>query len=223
MNTPPVYVVLGAGPGLGLATARRFADTGHAVVLVGQTAEQMEPLAESLREAGASAEGAGADLTDPAAVTALIEGVIERHGRIDVLHFNPSAWREADVLHLTVDQLFEDLALGVAPLLPAVQAAVAAMPEGSRVLVTGSMAADEPSPAAPSLGVQKAAVRNLVTSLDATLRDRGIRAVAVQINGSLAKEGPFAPLAVSAALHAATQRPDSEWTAHVAYDGRELG
>lgn len=217
--TAPVYVVLGAGPGLGLATAGRFAATGHTVVLVGQTAEQMEPLAASLRETGATAEGAGVDLTDPVAVTALIEGVIHRHGRIDVLHFNPSAWRDADVLHLSVDQLFDDLALGVAPLLPAVQAAVVAMPAGSRVLVTGSMAADHPSPAAPSLGVQKAAVRNLVSSLDATLSGRGIRAVAVQINGSLAQEGPFAPAAVSAALHAATQRPDSEWTAHVAYDG----
>ena len=217
--TAPVYVVLGAGPGLGLATARRFADSGHAVVLVGQTAEQMEPLAAGLRETGATAEGAGADLTDPAAVTSLIEGIIERHGRIDVLHFNPSAWREVDVLHLTVAELFEDLALGVAPLLPAVQAAVVAMAPGSRVLVTGSIASEEPNPAAPSLGVQKAAVRNLVTSLDATLSEQGIRAVAVQINGSLAKEGPFAPAAVSAALHAATQRPDSEWTAHVAYDG----
>ena len=93
------------------------------------------------------------------------------------------------------------------------------MPAGSRVLVTGSMAADKPNPAAPSLGIQKAAVRNLVTSLDATLKERGIRAVAVQINGSLAKEGPFAPPAVSAALHAATVRSDEEWTAHVGYDG----
>lgn len=215
----PVYLVLGAGPGLGLATARRFADTGHTVVLVGQTDEQMEPLAAGLREQGATAEGLGADLTDPAAVATLVAGVVERHGRIDVLHFNPSAWREADVLHLTPDQLFEDLALGVAPLLPAVQAAVEAMPAGARVLVTGSMAADQPNPAAPSLGVQKAAVRNLVTSLDATLSGRGIRAVAVQINGSLAKEGPFAPPAVSAALHAATIRSDDEWTAHVGYDG----
>jgi len=217
--TAPVYVVLGAGPGLGLATARRFADSGHTVVLVGQTAEQMEPLVAGLREAGATAEGVGADLRDTAAVTALVEGVIERHGRIDVLHFNPSAWREADVLHLTVEQLFEDLALGVAPLLPAVQAAVVAMAPGSRVLVTGSMAADQPSAAAPSLGVQKAAVRNLVTSLDTTLSGRGIRAVAVQINGSLAKDGPFAPPAVSEALFAATVRSDSEWTAHVGYDG----
>jgi hypothetical protein len=39
--------------------------------------------------------------------------------------------------------------------------------------------------------MQKAAVRNLVTSLDVTLATDGIRAVAVQVNGVLAKEGPL--------------------------------
>jgi hypothetical protein len=51
------------------------------------------------------------------------------------------------------------------------------------------------------------------------LRERGIRAVAVQVNGSLAQEGAFAPPAVSAALFDAALRPDADWTPHVAYDG----
>ena len=50
-----VYVVLGAGPGLGLATARRFAETGHSVVLVGRDASQMEPLVAELVAGGAQA------------------------------------------------------------------------------------------------------------------------------------------------------------------------
>lgn len=215
----PVYVVLGAGPGLGLATARRFGRAGYDVVLIGRTAEQMAPLVETLEAEGVTAEGAGVDLSDEAAVRGLVDDIGRRRGRIDVLHFNPSAWREADVLHLTPAELFEDLALGVAPLLPAVQAAIGFMPEGGRVLVTGSMAADEPSPAAPSLGVQKAAVRNLVTSLDATLADRGVRAVAVQVNGALSAEGSFAHSAVAEALHAAAIRPDDGWTAHVPFNG----
>lgn len=215
----PLYVVLGAGPGLGLATARRFGREGYDVVLVGRSAVEMGPLAETLSSEGVSAEAAGVDLADEAAVRALVGDIGSSHGRIDVLHFNPSAWREADVLHLTPDELFEDLALGVAPLLPALQAAIDFMPAGSRVLVTGSMAADKPSPAAPSLGVQKAAVRNLVTSIDATLAERGVRAVAVQVNGALANEGPFAPRAVAQALYAAATRPQEGWTPHVGYDG----
>jgi len=104
-------------------------------------------------------------------------------------------------------------------LLPAVQAARPFMTSGARVLVTGSAAADKPSAAAASLGVQKAAVRNLVTSLDATLAPDGIRAVAVQINGVLGREGAFSPPPIAATMWAAVSRTDDEWSPHVPYDG----
>ena len=215
----PVYVVLGAGPGLGLAVARRFAREGYAVVLVTRHADEAEPLVASLREEGYDATGAGVDLADPDDVTRVVTEIGDRQGRIDVLHFNPSVWREADVLHLTVPQLLEDVAVGAGALLTAVQAARPFLGKGARVLATGSAAADKPSVKAPSLGVQKAAVRNLVTSLDATLSADGIRAVAVQINGVLGKEGPFAPSVIADAMWQAVSRPDDGWTPHVSYDG----
>ncbi|KAA1427972.1 SDR family NAD(P)-dependent oxidoreductase [Nocardioides antri] len=215
----PVLVVLGAGPGLGLAVARRFAQEGYAAVLATRTEADAEPLAQTLRDDGHEALGVGVDLTDPAEITGVVTGIGTRYGRIDALHFNPSAWREKDPLHLTVPELLEDVALGAGALLPAVQAARPFLGSGARVLVTGSAAADEPSAAAASLGVQKAAVRNLVTSLDATLAPDGIRAVAVQINGVLAKEGPFSPPPIADAMWQAVSRPDDGWSPHVAYDG----
>lgn len=218
VTTPPQLVVLGAGPGLGLSVARRFGREGYAAALVGGSAEKMAPLVAELGEEGITASAHGVRLTDPDDVERVVREVGEAAGRIDVLHFNPSAWREADVLHLSVAELFEDLGVGAAPLLPAVQAAVPFLRSGARVLVTGSAAADTPSSAAPSLGVQKAAVRNLVTSLDATLRERGVRAVCVQVNGVLGKQ-PFTPPEVADALYAATVRPDEEWSAQVSYDG----
>lgn len=215
----PLILVLGAGPGLGLSVARRFGQEGYAVALAGQSTEAMLPLVETLAGEGIAATGFGVELTDEVAVRAAVAEVGDAHGRIDVVHFNPSAYREKDPLHLTVAELFADLAVGLAPLLPAVQAARPFLRRGARVLVTGSSAADTPSHVAASLGVQKAAVRNLVTSLDATLSPDGIRAVCVQVNGVLAREGAFAPPAVAEALYAATARPDEEWTAQVGYDG----
>jgi len=215
----PVYVVLGAGPGLGLAVARRFAREGYAAVLVGRSEAEMRPLVETLREEGHTADAAGVDLTDAASVRTVVDAVGALHGRIDVLHFNPSAWREKDPLHLTVPQLLEDVALGAGALLPAVQAARHYLHEGARVLATGSSAADTPWEGASSLGVQKAALRNLVTSLDATLAPDGIRAVAVQVNGSLSADGPFSPPPIADAMWAAVSRPDDGWTPHVPYDG----
>lgn len=219
MSDTPVYVVLGAGPGLGLGVARRFAQEGYAVVLATRTADDAAPLAAALEAEGHSAEGVGVDLTDAADISAVVGSVGERHGRIDVLHFNPSAWREKGLLELTVAELLEDVAFGAGGLLPAVQAAHPFMGRGARVLVTGSAAADTPSPAAPTLGVQKAAVRNLVTSLDKTLAPDGVRAVAVQINGVLAKEGPFTPPPIADAMWAAVSRADEAWSPHVAYNG----
>lgn len=214
----PVYVVLGAGPGLGLAVARRFAQEGYVAVLATRTAADSESLADALRDEGHTADGVGVDLTDPDDVVAVVSGIGERHGRIDVLHFNPSAWREKDPLHLTVPELLEDVTLGAGALLPAVQAAHRYFPDGARILVTGSAAADKPSAAAASLGVQKAAVRNLVISLDSTLAPAQ-RAVAVQINGVLGKEGAFSPPPIADAMWAAVSRPDDEWSPHVPYDG----
>ncbi len=215
----PRYVVLGAGPGLGLAAARRFAIAGYEITLATRLADEAEPLAAALRAEGHQAEGVGIDLLDPDDVTTVVRGIGQRHGQLDVLHFNPSAWRERDPLHLTVPELLEDVALGAGALLPAVQAARPFMPAGARVLVTGSAAADTPWSGAASLGVQKAAVRNLVTSLDDILAPDGIRAVAVQINGVLAQEGRFTPLRIADAMWHAVTRLNEDWTAHVPYDG----
>ena len=51
------------------------------------------------------------------------------------------------------------------------------------------VAADKPWNRAASLGVQKAAVRNLVHSLDTTLKDDGIRAVSVTVRGTRRRRG----------------------------------
>ncbi|GAA5070846.1 hypothetical protein GCM10023319_01420 [Nocardia iowensis] len=213
-----MLLVLGAGPGVGLAVARLFARDGYAVSLACRLPEEAAPLAEQLRGEGFDAEGVGVDLSDPAEVTRVVREVGERHGRIDVLHFNPSIFRQSDPLQLSVSELIEDFTIGAAALLPAVQAALPFFTEGARVLVTGSAAADKPWNQAASLGVQKAAVRNLVTSLDTTLAPKSIRAVAVQINGVLG-EGAFTRERVAEALHAAAIRPLDDWTPHVSYNG----
>ncbi len=214
----PLILILGAGPGLGLSVARRFGKAGYAVALAGQSAEQMQPLVDTLGEEGVTSTGLGIELTDEASVRAAVRAVGESTDQIDVLHFNPSAWRQKSIFELTAAELLEDVGLGVAPLLPAVQAALPYLPEGGRVLVTGSAAADKPWHEAATLGVQKAGVRNLVTSLDAALVERGVRAVCVQVNGLLGEPG-FTHPEVAEALYGAATRPLDGWTPHVSYDG----
>jgi len=215
----PVVVVVGAGPGVSGSVARRFAEEGYDVALLGQDPEVIDALVPDLEARGATVGHAVADVTDEQAARDAVRRFGEHTGRIDVLHFNPSAWREADPLELTVAGLLEDVALGVGALLTVVQAARPFMSSGARISVTGSMAADEPSSGAASLGVQKAGVRNLVHSLDQALAPDGIRAVSVTVRGALSREGAFTPDRVAEAIWSAVARDEDGWTSEVTYSG----
>ena len=219
-----MIVVVGAGPGVSGSVARRFGHEGYDVALLGRDDDVLTELGTSLQASGVTAGWTVADVTDAEALTAAISRFAEHSGRIDALHFNPSAYRAKDPLHLTVPELLEDVALGVGGLLTAVQAARPHMGPGGRVTATGSIAADRPSHQAASLGVQKAALRNLVHSLDATLRDDGIRAVSVTVTGVLAPKDPASPLhpdKVAHAIHAAAHQDEAAWRSEVAYPSKE--
>ncbi|KQW53615.1 short-chain dehydrogenase [Nocardioides sp. Root1257] len=215
----PVIVVVGAGPGVSGSVARRFAREGYDVGLLGIDEQQLVDLASELEALGAAVGRTVVDVTDVAETTAAIQRFGGFADRIDVLHFNPSAFRERHPLELTVDELLDDVALGVGALLTAVQAARPFMSAGGRVTVTGSMAADKPWHQAASLGVQKAGVRNLVHSLDTTLKDDGIRAVSVTVRGTLARDGAFTPDRVAEAIWAAAHQDEADWRSEVPYSG----
>jgi NAD(P)-dependent dehydrogenase (short-subunit alcohol dehydrogenase family) len=215
----PVVVVVGAGPGVSGSVARRFAGEGYDVGLLGVDATVLADLSSDLETRGVAVGTTEVDITDEQATRDAVRRMGEHTGRIDVLHFNPSAFREKDPLSLTVAELLEDVALGVGALLTVVQAARPFMSSGARVTVTGSMAADDPWEGAASLGVQKAGVRNLVRSLDKSLAPDGIRAVSVTVRGMLAREGAFTPDRVAEAIWSAAGRDEDDWTSEVPYSG----
>ena len=212
-------MVVGAGPGVSGSVARRFADEGYDVGLLGHDHRVLDELVADLEARGAAVGHAVVDVTDETAARDAVRRMGEHTGRIDVLHFNPSAYREKDPLSLTVAELLEDVALGVGALLTVVQAARPFMSAGGRISVTGSMAADQPWEGAASLGVQKAGVRNLVQSIDRTLAGDGIRAVSVTVRGTLSREGAFTPARVADALWGAVTADEASWRTEVPYAG----
>lgn len=217
--TRPVVIVVAAGPGVSGSLARRYAREGYDAGLVGVDETVLATLAGELEDLGATAHHVVADITDAETATAAIGGLAERFGRVDVLHFNPSAFRQKHPLTLTSAELLQDVGLGVGALLTALQAVRPYMSAGARVTATGSMAADQPWNEAASLGVQKAGLRNLVHSIDATLEPDGIRAASVTVRGTLGTEGPFTPDRVADALWDAAHQDEAEWRTEVPYSG----
>lgn len=212
-------MVVGAGPGVSGSVARRFAREGYDLALLGREQQVLADLVHDLEARGASVDRSVVDITDEQAARDAVRRMGGHGGRIDVLHFNPSAFREKDPLALTVAELLDDVALGVGALLTVAQAARPFMSAGARISVTGSMAADDPWEGAASLGVQKAGVRNLVHSLDKTLAPDGIRAVSVTVRGTLAREGAFTPDRVADAIWDAVSTSDDDWRSEVPYAG----
>lgn len=215
-----MVVVVGAGPGVGGSVARVFGRAGYDVSLVGRDEAVLRELGDSLRSTGIPTLWTAVDITEAVAFKAAVERLGDAAGRIDVLHFNPSAFRQKSPLELTPEELAADVNLGVGALLTALQAAKPYMSRGGRVTATGSMAGDRPWGQAASLGVQKAGLRNLVHSIDKTLRPDGIRAVSVTVRGTLAGEGAFSPERVAEAIYAAATQDETNWQTEVPYSGK---
>ena len=217
--TAPVVLVVAAGPGVSGSVARLLAADGYRVGLLGADAQAVDELATSISDDPDVVRRAVVDVTDVAGHTHALSEMGQAFGRVDVLHFNPSAYRGKNPLEVTADELLADVAVGVGALLTSVQAVRPFMGVGGRITVTGSMAADEPSPDAATLGVQKAGVRNLVTSLDRHLKDDGIRAVSVTVRGALSRDGAFTPDRVATAIVAAARQDEGGWRTEVPYEG----
>ena len=84
--------VFGAGPGLGQAVARRYAQGGYEVVLVGRRRQPLESFAQELADDGASAGAhvVTADLADTDAVPALARQVRAAVGALDAIYYAPT-------------------------------------------------------------------------------------------------------------------------------------
>src|SRR5438067_9320024 len=80
-----VCLVSGAGSGLGRATALELAALGATVVGCGRRTEPLDETAAAAADLDGSFEHEAADIREEDAVGQLVDGVIERHGRLDVL------------------------------------------------------------------------------------------------------------------------------------------
>ena len=179
-NTAPqtsrVVVVTGAGTGIGRATARTFAVEGAHVVAIGRRAEPLlETAAENDRITALTA-----DITAEGEPARILQAVLERHGRLDVLVNNAGIVRSGALGTLTPEMIETQLATNlIAPILLA-QAALPLLEASGGVIVNVSTSVGQRAwPGSSVYAATKTALELLTRSWAVELASRGVRVVAV--------------------------------------------
>src|ERR1700677_3642739 len=81
-------LLVGAGPGLGLAVARRFAEGGYRVTLVARSTDGLGHLADGLADTGAQIDTVAADASDPEGLGARIAELYKELGAPGLIIYN---------------------------------------------------------------------------------------------------------------------------------------
>ena len=179
-----VVLVAGGTGGLGRAVSLAFVETGARVIVTFQRPGDLDELkkAASVRlveTQGASLDGFNVDVTDEAAVAKLIDGIVERHGRLDCLVNAVGGYAGGVKLWEMEAKAFEQqLALNLRSGFVLAKAAARVMVKrGSGAIVNvSSKAAVEHAAGASAYAASKAAAVAMIDSLAADLKGTGVRA-----------------------------------------------
>jgi short-subunit dehydrogenase len=197
-------VIVGAGPNLGAAVARRFGGEGLNVGLISRTESKLGELASSLTDAGLTAEYAVADITDSAGLSAAIRSLADRLGPVEVLEYSPLPAREfmKPILETTVEDVRGPLAFSV---LGAVAAAAAVLPgmlqrgAGSILYTTGG-AAINPYPLRAGVGISFTGEVAYARMLHEELAGKGVHVGHTAIAGRIAPGADHEPADIAQVL-----------------------
>ena len=138
----PVIAIIGAGPGLGAAVARRFGREGFSIALISRNQSKLDAMAAELKVGGLTARGYAADVLVPAALEDALARAAAELGPITTLQYSPLPSREylKRVLDMTPELALEALQFSALGLIHAVRTVLPSMRQaggGSVILVNG--------------------------------------------------------------------------------------
>ena len=213
-------LLVGAGPGLGQAVARRFAEGGYRITLLARSADRLGELADGLADTGADIDTIAADAGDPEGLGARISDLYSGQGAPGVIVYSAVMGAPDRLLSSTAAHLQTAYAVDVIGAIVAAQSAVPSMRAAGlgTILFTGGGFADHPVPALATVSLGKAALRAAATMLQADLEPDGIRVASLTIAGQIVAGTSFDPERIAERYWEIVQL-DGDWQAEFRFTG----
>ena len=181
-----VAIVTGAGRGIGHAIATAMAREGATVVLAARTRQQLAATAAAIRESGGTALAIPTDVTQDAAVEAMVEQAIAELGRVDALVTAAGAASFGPVVSSKPADWDAILAVNLRAVMVCCHAVLPVMIRQRRgtIINVASVAAQRAIPGAAVYTATKAGVVGFSRVLAEELRAEGVR-VGVLVPGAV--------------------------------------
>ena len=173
-----VAIVTGAARGIGFAIAERLSQAGARVVVADVDEQSAVAAVKRLREGGAEAVEAVADVTRPEEVEAMVERAIDAFGRLDVLVNNAGiTGRDVPLSEVTDEDWERVMGLNLTATFYCCRAAISRMREqrSGAVVNVASISGKEGNPNMIPYSVSKAGVICLTKALAKEVVDDGVR------------------------------------------------
>lgn len=182
-----VATVLGVGPGLGAAIARRFSREGYALALMAREEEGLSETRRTIEDEGGTALTVSADATDPTSVEAAFGKVREKLGDPEVFVYNAGAFQMGGILEVSPEQFDNGFKANCAGAFYAAQQVLPAMREAGRgtVLLTGATASMRGSARFAALATGKFGLRALAQSMAREFGAQGIHVAHIIVDGQI--------------------------------------
>jgi NAD(P)-dependent dehydrogenase (short-subunit alcohol dehydrogenase family) len=186
------FALIGAGPGLGLATARRFGAAGHSVALLSRDSEKLDGLSRDLGRENVTARGFRADALDPASLTSALKEAAEALGPVEILQYSPLPRGDfmKPVLDTGAADLDDPLAFSLKGPIACVEAVLPGMRElgrGTLLFVNGGSAV-RPHPGRAGTSIAFAAESAYAAMLHEALAPENVYAAQLIVPGVIRPE-----------------------------------
>lgn len=222
MTTAPHMLIIGMGPRLGLAAARRFGAEGYRIGMIARSADRLGGLRDSLVDVGIEATCATADVADADALRDAIDKLVATSGTPSVVLFNAADRVVGRTMSLSPAAMSRALSVSVLGSLTALHALLPAMRArgtGS-LLFTGSARALDPRPHDIADSAAKAALRALVLGAARDHERDGLHLAMLTLGSEPRVGTAFDPNRIAEAMWSLAQEPSGAWTRERVFSGQ---